>query len=93
LAGTKITRIAISIRSPKFPAATRFYYAKFAVVDVNNRQAGFGEFLFGYYVSSGVSGWRLLSGPGSDQVGCDVADAVFHGFKRVVLKDLRINCR
>jgi hypothetical protein len=32
--------------------------------------------LFGYYVGS-VSGWRLLSGPGSEGVGCDIAETIF----------------
>jgi hypothetical protein len=92
LAGTRITSIAVSTKSPKFPAAARFYYSKFASVEIFNPRVGAADSLLGYYVSPGLSGWRLLSGPGTSLVGCDVSDTVFHGYKRVVLKDIRLGC-
>jgi hypothetical protein len=48
--------------------------------------------LFGYYVGS-VSGWRLLSGPGSEGVCCDIAETIFHGYKQAVLKGLGLSCQ
>jgi hypothetical protein len=92
LAATRVTSIAVSTKSPKFPAAARFYYSKFASVELFNPRVGAAYSLLGYYVSPGLSGWRLLSGPGTSEVGCDVSDTVFHGYKRVVLKDIRLGC-
>jgi hypothetical protein len=91
LAGTRISNIVVSTRSLRLPGGARFYYQKFAVVEIFNPNVGPGWLLFGYYVAR-VSGWRLLSGPGTSEVGCDVPDTLFHGYKRVVLKDLRLGC-
>jgi hypothetical protein len=89
--GTKVSGVSVSTKSPKFPAATKFYYRTFAAVSVDNARVGGAVLLFGFYVAR-ISGWKLLSGPGSSGVGCDVSDAIFHGFKAIVLRDLGLYC-
>jgi hypothetical protein len=92
-AHVRITSIRVSTRLPRFPAGVKYIYRSFAAVDIFSSSAsGPAVLLFGYYVSPGISGWRLLSGPGSDAVGCDVSNATFHGFKAAVLTDLRLSC-
>jgi hypothetical protein len=89
--GTRISSIKISTKSAKIASGARFYYRSFAVVDIYNPTVGGAAMLFGYYVS-GVPGWRLLNGPGSSDVGCDISGTVFLGYKTAVMKDLGLSC-
>jgi hypothetical protein len=91
IAGTRIAGIRVTTKAPHFSPAAKFYYRTFAAVEIVNPNVGGAVMFFGYYVS-GVPGWRLLSGPGSLDVGCDVPETVFHGFKRAVLQDLQLTC-
>ncbi len=91
LKGTVRLAYLVSTRAARFPSGAKFYYRTFAAVSVFNPRVGGAVMLFGYYVGA-ISGWRLLSGPGSSDVGCDVSETVFHGYKQAVLKDLRLSC-
>jgi hypothetical protein len=91
LKGTLRLSYLVSTRGARFPSGAKFYYRTFASVSVFNPRVGGAVMLFGYYIGS-VSGWRLLSGPGSESVGCDVSETIFHGYKQTVLKDLHLAC-
>jgi hypothetical protein len=86
-----ITRIRVSSIAPPARATGTHRYRKFARVDLDDpTRAGAAAALLGYYVAS-ISGWRVLD-LGSSEVGCGVPAQVFHGRKRAVMRDLKLDC-
>jgi len=86
----KITAIVLSTRAARFPSSAKYYYKKFAKIELLDKRAGFAAVLAGYYVAP-LSGWRVLD-LGSSEVGCSIPAAVFHGYKAAVLRDLALDC-